>query len=538
MRRIFLGLRLLVVVMPVMCMRCAMELTGGGTIETTNGLVTGTIVLPGGSQAMRTQVQLLPAGYDPVKDTAAVPNDTTDEAGNYIFSHVYPGDYTIQALQLDDRTRTCFSRIHVADDTIEAPAETLQVPGTMKVSLPAGINSLTGYVYIPGTTFLTFCNNHTDFVALDSLPAGVIPAVSYSSIYSDSTTTIRYNIPISPGETTYVWNPSWAFARKLVLNTSASGADVAGNAANVPVLVRLNSGNFDFSQAQNGGADLRFAKPDATPLPYEIERWDSLNRQAEIWVKVDTVFGNDSLQFLEMYWGNSNTSNGSNGASVFNTANGFIGVWHMNEDPSAGTASIKDRTANAFNASPFGSMTAANSVQGAIGKALAFDGINDYLNAGIVPLPGNYSIGLWVLLDSLTSQRFVFKDSCYTLWYDTVDASVRMEHMSTTTWWRGLLQDGGIRAPMTTGKWHYLFGTFDGTTMRLFDNGTEVSRSNPISVIPRTSSKPLFFGKSWNIDFVNGIMDEIRIEGAARSADWIRLCYMNQRVDDKLVVFK
>jgi hypothetical protein len=50
-----------------------------------------------------------------------------------------------------------------------------------------------------------------------------------------------------------------------------------------------------FSQAQFGGSDIRFTKADNTFLPYEIERWDSAHSQAEIWVKVDTVFGNDSV---------------------------------------------------------------------------------------------------------------------------------------------------------------------------------------------------------------------------------------------------
>ena len=36
----------------------------------------------------------------------------------------------------------------------------------------------------------------------------------------------------------------------------------------------------------------------------------------------------------------------------------------------------------------------------------------------------------------------------------------------------------------------------------------------------------------------NGKIDEVRVEKVARSADWIKLCFMNQREDDKLVRFK
>jgi hypothetical protein len=35
-----------------------------------------------------------------------------------------------------------------------------------------------------------------------------------------------------------------------------------------------------------------------------------------------------------------------------------------------------------------------------------------------------------------------------------------------------------------------------------------------------------------------GCIDEVRVCRTIRSADWIKLSYMNQRPDDRLVVFK
>lgn len=46
----------------------------------------------------------------------------------------------------------------------------------------------------------------------------------------------------------------------LYLNTSPTGADVAGTVTNFPVLVRLRANNFDFSLAKADGSDLRFSK--------------------------------------------------------------------------------------------------------------------------------------------------------------------------------------------------------------------------------------------------------------------------------------
>jgi len=38
--------------------------------------------------------------------------------------------------------------------------------------------------------------------------------------------------------------------------------------------------------------------------------------------------------------------------------------------------------------------------------------------------------------------------------------------------------------------------------------------------------------------YFKGKIDEVRISSAPLSPDWIRLCFMNQRENDKLVSFK
>jgi hypothetical protein len=517
--------------------RCSQS-TGGAGGETTNGCIMGTIKLCDGSFASAVLVRLFPADYDPVKDTAVVPTETTDSLGRYTFSSVAPGGYNVQAIHVDNSTKALVSGIQVGQDMVTAHVGILEVPGAIKISIPTGSNGATGYFYIPGSDLFVFLNNHNDFAVLDSVPAGTIPEVSHASKNSSISTIIRYEVPVIASDTTIIQNPSWNHSRTLILNTSAAGANVTSDIVNFPALIRLNADNFDFSQAQVNGGDLRFAKQENKMLSCEVERWDPVAKLAEIWVRVDTVFGNNGTQTITMYWGNPAAGDSSNGSAVFDTTNGFIGVWHMNEIPSTGIVSIRDHTINRYDATPFGSMTAANSVDGMIGKAVNFDGKNDYLNAGNISVPGNYTIGLWAQIDTLEAyHRFIYKDSSYTLWYDKDSVSIRMEHLSTTTWWRGLLQDGGTRVPMTAGKWFFITATFDGNVIRLYRNGSEMSISNVITVSPMANSKPLLLGGS-KPQFTRGCLDEIRIEGTVRSADWIQLCYMNQKVNDKLILFK
>ena len=114
----------------------------------------------------------------------------------------------------------------------------------------------------------------------------------------------------------------WAQHRSLYINTALNGAGVAGDVVGFPLLVRLDSSNFNmgFAQARSGGVDIRFTKAgDAVRLPHQIERWDSVGKRAEVWVLVDTVKGNSRTQFIRMHWGKGDAADSSRGAAVFDT---------------------------------------------------------------------------------------------------------------------------------------------------------------------------------------------------------------------------
>jgi hypothetical protein len=540
-------------VVAMLFFRCSSLDTIAGTgSQAGNGRVTCVIYNSDGSPASGAAVYLRP--HDFIADTSGAAlgktavsrrDARTDVHGSFSIDSVDTGIYCIEVN--DGKSHAVLLRFAVAKSNtiVRLPDDTLHPTGSIKGAFASAPDySVALYIQVYGLERVGVRNAVTGGFIINDVPRGsyTIRAIASSAEYRPvdiDNIMMASNEVNDIGKIDYVHLSQWQYSRRLYLNTSSSGANVAGTVINFPLLVRLRAGNFDFGQTKADGGDVRFTKADGAPLPYEIEQWDPVTERAEVWVRTDTVYGNDSNQCIIMYWGNPAAAGMSNGAAVFDTSNGFIGVWHMNEEPSTGAASIKDHTANAHNATPFGSMTSANSMNGEIGKALGFDGKDDYLNAGNVSIPGNYSVGLWVLMDTLGDyQRFIYKDSSYTLWYDKDSVSVRMEHFSTSTWWKGLLQDGGTRVPMTTGTWYYLIATFDGMAIRLYENGSEVSTSNVVTIYPRTNAIPLLFGQSRKNSFVNGIMDEIRIEGTARTADWIRLCYMNQRIDDKLIQFK
>jgi len=73
------------------------------------------------------------------------------------------------------------------------------------------------------------------------------------------------------------------------------------------VLIRLHSGNFSFSGSKADGSDIRFVSADdKSPLKYHIEKFDSKEEIALVWVKALPGYpANSNQDFIWMYYGNS-----------------------------------------------------------------------------------------------------------------------------------------------------------------------------------------------------------------------------------------
>jgi hypothetical protein len=533
---------------------CAVDRLAGGTgEETTNGRVSGTVVYPDGTPAPGSQVKIIPDHYDPLKDTAAILLDTTNDSGKYVFAGVPYGTYTLQSLQCGVRTRAVAFGIVIARDTVSVASLELQKTGVVKVMLPGGISMVNGYVYVPGSDIAVFLHGEAASAVMDSVPAGLMPSVNYGALNSTSPLIIRFDVRVLPGDTTLVAEPDWKYSKRLFLNTTASGAGVSGTVTNFPALVRLTKSNFDFSRAAPDGADLRFAKPDGTQLSYEIERFDPVAGLAEVWVKVDTVFGNDSTHYVNMYWGNSaqGSTSISRSAAVFDTAIGFQGVWHFAE---AGNAAAKDATINGYDGTP-SNMTAASSVAGAIGNARNFDGSSSSIQmigtaTGKLNFNENdyYTISAWVNTDTLYSDTnaprhdltIVAKDNCQYMLKCFRGDFAFVQYKDAAGWATSM-------SPAVVATWKYVVGVCAGTRQYLYVDGVLSADSANFletSTRARYSASDVFIGKTpsgsnnWSPYFFKGKIDEVRICNKALSADWIKLCYMNQRADDKLVIFK
>ncbi len=327
------------------------------------------------------------------------------------------------------------------------------------------------------------------------------------------------------------------------MNTGASGANITTNQSNYPLLVRLTAANFPFSQALSTGADLRFADSSGALLPYEIERFDATNKLAEIWVSIPTVYGNNNAQWFRMYWGKSTALSLSSGAAVFQTAGGYSGVWHLNDDGNTTTGGYLDASGYANAGTGIG-LDASTDIAAVVGTGGSFatasnQGIHVPVTASLQPA-GSLTIQTWFNQYSQGAYRRIAGrpySSSASPWneYDLeLDGNGNKVSFSLTI--------GGTEAGYTcattlnTATWYMAAGVYDGSAQMIYLNGVQEG-SFARSGTPSDYGQPFAIGKYYHGTGSNwdGILDEVRMSTVARSADWLKLDYESMKAGSTVV---
>jgi hypothetical protein len=521
-----------------------------GGSETTNG-ITACIRQNDGAPAAGSIVRLRRVDFVSrpavlAKSTLCSADILTDSKGKFTIRDVDPGEYSIE---INDSStgegrggavllNCSLDSTGIKDIGIGYLKPYAAVTGHIDTDV---INGRELFVQVRGLERLAIVNEQGSFSFTD-LPEGDFAFVVVEGSRISGTEKAVLNVTASAGETvTVTVNGTFSDSGYVIINPGIAGISPNAVIVDFPLLVRLDEQNFDFSQTLPKGENIRFSKVNGTSLPFEIEEWDTLAKNAAVWVRIDTIFGNRTEQRFVMKWGDSTAQSRSSGASVFCTASGFAGVWHLDENPGSGSYSMKDRTGNGFNGTPNGAMNNGNSVNGMVGKAILFDGKDDHITAGKLNIADNYSLSCWVRAVDLkeAARRFIWKEYSYTLWYDAQGKGIRVEHFTlqdSVVVWRGIYQDNSRLIPLDTAAWYYLAGTYDGGKIRLYINGALADSTETIGKYPVSSNEPLSIGGRTD-EYVKGIMDEVRIESCERSADWIKLCYQNQKKNNLIVKF-
>ena len=161
--------------------------------------------------------------------------------------------------------------------------------------------------------------------------------------------------------------------------------------------------------------------------------------------------------------------------------------------------------------------------------SLTFDGVDDYATCGSdasLDIKGPVTVEAWLFpnVNLVSYKRFVVKqwETSYNLGAGASANSVLF----------GMAPNGNLsnavetgQDAVTLGNWNHVAGTWDGSILRIFVNGTEVAQKPWINNSVVGSGNPVIIGTDQNLNplrFFNGRLDEVRIWDVARTEQEIR----------------
>jgi len=178
-----------------------------------------------------------------------------------------------------------------------------------------------------------------------------------------------------------------------------------------------------------------------------------------------------------------------------------------------------------------GTIHGATWTQGKFGKALSFDGVDDYVE---VPdseslRPQHVTFAIWLKIRTI--QRSVpignIDTSGHNGWGFRITEEGYLQFMGGT----GTASDGWIIPNYTveTDKWLHWVGVIDGSHKIFYLNGKEYARKDFPYNVSYINDYPFTLGRfpNYNGQYFDGIIDEVRIYNRALSEEEIRNLYKN-----------
>jgi len=320
---------------------------------------------------------------------------------------------------------------------------------------------------------------------------------------------------LSPSLASAWWNADWSQRKKISLNTGAAGVEMKEALIQVPVAVRLHTGNFPFLDAKADGSDLRFvAADDKTPLKHHIEFFDGVNELAIVWVQLPKLTPGSAAEYFWLYYGNEAAPAADDARGTYDAQQ--VAVFHLGEKEGL----PRDATANALAPARSG---AAAEPGGQLGGAAVFTGAG----LGFEPTPAlalsaaaGFTFSAWIKPDGAQEKAQLYaqqEGGKSALAFD-------VEGQRLVARVHGVEIAGGALKP---GAWQHVALSVGGGKAVIYLDGAEAA--NAQAALPDLQAA-VAIGEGYR-----GLMDEVQISRAARSADWVKAAALGQDSGGRLL---
>ncbi|MDO8316248.1 MAG: LamG domain-containing protein, partial [Flavobacterium sp.] len=161
-------------------------------------------------------------------------------------------------------------------------------------------------------------------------------------------------------------------------------------------------------------------------------------------------------------------------------------------------------------------------------RAIDFDGVNDYLDAGkVLDLNTSFTVSAWIKR-SATNQTILSKrNNPFTEGYDL---SINSSQKAEMSWFNGTKQTITSATSIPVEKWHHIGIIFNGTTAKLYIDGV-LDTSKTMATVPANTQSFLIAAANSEspTSFFNGTIDEVRVWNVDLSEKQLRYV-MNQEI--------
>jgi len=218
-------------------------------------------------------------------------------------------------------------------------------------------------------------------------------------------------------------------------------------------------------------------------------------------------------------------------SSVKRAENGLVAQWLMDEG--TGT-NVGDNSGNG-NDGTMNNMDNSKWVEGMDGKALKFDGSDDYVKVDDAPtldMTDEITIEAWVKLNEL-NRRQCFVGKRHGVAASQIGYLLKMgDDNSLALQFNGFGYNAGI---LKADVWQHVAGTYDGSTINLYINGVNIGSENHSGSIT-SNNAPVYLGAFYYSSFtnlLNGELDEIAIYNKAMTKNEIAQQYQRTKNNNR-----
>ena len=555
------------------------KVAGGNSSEVGSPELMGTLAYYDGTsnpdyfrRASYARVYCVPVDYDPAKDdTTAYYSTTADSMGNFEFSNLPEGFYNLEAFYDDSLKLFALRESGIKIVTDSAWTVKLDMSGSKEIRVRfSDVKDSVASISIVGSTYKSTAKITTDeygqYVTFEGLPAAYYDSVQVST--NSGALSLKAVFVDAYNAFQNVFYDDTVRTLEIPLNTAASGIDLHDTLEGFPLYVRLSDLNAKDrkSLAKNLNELKVFLEP-ASDWTTSQTVYDKDGNPVGLWIHLTTLYPQRDMQKLVFSWTEYETVSEVDATSAETAAtlaapskvnaqkpmklkraaepfsDDFVAAWNFDETE-------LDSTIRSSGNNPFkGRVTDVATGDGIIGGAFYFNGKSsiieiensaDYWGFALADT-SHFSASFWVNAEDTSTSRFVWgkSESEYHFKYQAGDSDrsswmyKELDESDLDHWYEASV----ATKPATDYKqWVHFTVVKSGDSTAIYRNGVledvHVGRNHTDD--KRIADGPFVIGarkqSSGKVDRVfKGWIDELYFLNAAKSSEWARLIYLNQK---------